>query len=92
VRSSCCPKCGTELEAPADPLVAACDMLVLRALELVGKRIVTRARRGRWEQTNLPWYHAHILWQAAPTHIDAALDEPLRHLRLAHQPEFFGMY
>lgn len=73
--TSRCPSCGREPETPADPMVAACDMLVLRALELVGKRIVTRARRGRWEQTNLPWYHAHILWQADAAQVEAALGD-----------------
>lgn len=56
-------------------MVAACDMLVIRALELLGKRVVTRARRGRWEQTNLPWHQAHILWQADRNQIDAALTD-----------------
>lgn len=50
-------------------------MLVLRALELLGKRIVTRPRRSRWAQTGLPWFQAHILWQADPTQIDAALTD-----------------
>lgn len=68
-----CPTCGQHIERPADPLVAACDMLVVRALELLGKRVVTRARRGRWEQTNLPWHQAHVLWQADGAQVNAAL-------------------
>jgi hypothetical protein len=35
-----CPCCGTVRDVTVDPLVAACDVLVLRALEVVGKRIV----------------------------------------------------
>jgi hypothetical protein len=34
-----CPCCGTVRDVTVDPLVAACDVLVLRALEVVGKRV-----------------------------------------------------
>lgn len=44
-------------------LVAACDVLVLRALELVGKRIV-RAERSRFGRIgDKPFHEAHVLWQ-----------------------------
>lgn len=68
-----CHACGQGQPGLADPLVAACDMLVLRALEVLGKRIVNRARRGQREQTGLPWFQAHVIWQADPGHLDDAL-------------------
>lgn len=59
-----CPCCGTLREIAYDPLVAACDVLVLRALELVGKRLV-RVERARFaELAGRPFYEAHRLWPA----------------------------
>lgn len=44
-------------------LVAACDVLVLRALEVVGKRIV-RVDRSRFKRLGAaPFHHAHLMWQ-----------------------------
>lgn len=58
-----------------DPLVAACDVLVLRALELVGKRIAreTRDRHARLRESGRPFHEAHLLWQADETTIDKGL-------------------
>lgn len=54
-------------------LVAACDVLVLRALELVGKRIV-RADRSRFSRLDgRPFHLAHLLWQPEPDMLDKAL-------------------
>jgi hypothetical protein len=56
-----------------DPLIAASDVLVLRALELVGKRVV-RQDRSRYKRLgNLPWFEAHCLWRVDPTTLDKAL-------------------
>lgn len=69
-----CPCCRQRVEAAgADPLVAACDMLVLRALELVGKRIV-RADRSRYARMgDQPWHEAHLNWQPDPNTVDRGL-------------------
>lgn len=68
-----CDYCGAR-DAVADPLVAACDVLVLRALELVGSRII-RADRSRWSRFgDRPKHEAYLVWQADPDQIDRALD------------------
>lgn len=56
-----------------EPLLAACDMLTLRALELAGKRLVTRSRRTEWQQMSMPWHRAHTVWAASDDVVDAAL-------------------
>jgi hypothetical protein len=78
---SACPVCGayggTSLaEAPA--LLAVCDVLVVRALEQVGKRIVragdrsTRGSRFRQMGTR-PWHEAHTLWKPTADMVDKGL-------------------
>lgn len=58
--------------APA-PLVAACDALVLKALESVGKRLV-RADRARYRVLGTrPFHEAHCLWPASPDVVSKAL-------------------
>ena len=65
-----CSCCGQPVSHEADPLVAAADLLVIRALELVGKRIVHTDRRTRGERAQrladegLAWHEAHTLWPA----------------------------
>lgn len=68
-----CECCGSPAVAESDPLVAACDMLVLRALELIGKRIVRldRSRFGRIGSR--PFHEAHLMWQPDEKAIDQAL-------------------
>ena len=62
----------TEIDGCAQ-LVAACDVLVLRALELLGKRIV-RDDRSRYGRLNgRPWHEAHCLWQPDLAMEDRAL-------------------
>ena len=58
----------------SDPgLLAACDVMVLRALELVGKRIV-RVDRSRYSRLNGRAFHeAHLLWQPDDEMLDKAL-------------------
>lgn len=60
-----CPVCGaysgTTL-AQSSALLAVCDVLVVRALESVGKRIV-RADRSRFKRLgSRPWHYAHTIW------------------------------
>jgi len=59
----------------AQVLVAASDMLVLRALELIGKRIVRdeRSRFQTLQRSGRPFFEAYQIWTPAPTQIDAAL-------------------
>jgi hypothetical protein len=74
-----CSSCGHPVEVPApvdvahESVVAACDMLVLRALELVGSRIV-RFERSRFARLGgRPWHEAHLLWQPDAVMVDKAL-------------------
>jgi hypothetical protein len=54
-------------------LAAACDVLVVRALELIGKRIV-RIERSRFNRLGtLAFHEAHILWQPDKDTLDKAL-------------------
>jgi hypothetical protein len=64
--ASSCPCCGaysgTVLARPP-ALLAVCDVLVIRALEAVGRRIV-RLKRDRFSQMHgRPWHVAHTLWR-----------------------------
>lgn len=70
-----CPCCGTAHVSVGDPLVAVCDVLVLRALELIGKRVV-RFERSRYQRMNgRPWHEAHLLWPADRKAVDQGLAE-----------------
>lgn len=71
-----CPVCGayggtTLQQAPA--LLAVCDVLVVRALELVGKQIV-RAERPRHRILGTrPWHTAHTIWRPEPIMVERGL-------------------
>ena len=74
-----CGECGAhvavpEMGGPSDSIVAACDVLVLRALELVGKRIVRleRSRYGRMQ--GRPWHEVHLLWQPDAQAVEQGLE------------------
>jgi hypothetical protein len=56
-------------------LSAACDMAVIRALELVGKRVARhgRARYGAMTRSGTEWHEAHTVWLPEPSMVDAAL-------------------
>jgi hypothetical protein len=56
-------------------LAAACDMAVLRALELIGKRVarVERSRFGAMQRSGKEWHEAHTVWLPEPQQVDAAL-------------------
>lgn len=70
-----CPCCGTTHVSIGDPLVAVCDVLVLRALELIGKRVV-RFERSRYQRMNgRAWHEAHLLWSPDSKAIDQGLAE-----------------
>lgn len=75
-----CPCCGSSTTAEHDPLVAACDMLVVRALELIGKRVVRldRSRFGR--MGDRPFHEAHLLWQPDEKAIDQGLADAWTHV------------
>lgn len=72
-----------------EPLLAACDMLVLRALEVLGKRTVTRSRRAEWRQMSMPWHRAHTVWRPTRDAVDAALSAAWTDVPLAmrHAPD-----
>lgn len=71
-----CPVCGAYSGATlAQPsaLLAVCDVLVVRALESVGKRIV-RVDRSRFSRMNgKPWHLAHTIWQPDESMMNKAL-------------------
>jgi hypothetical protein len=56
-------------------LAAACDMAVLRALELVGKRVARdgRARYGAMQKSGKGWHEAHTIWRPEGHQVEAAL-------------------
>lgn len=56
-------------------LVAACDLAVLRALELIGRRCAksNRARFGVVAKSGLDWFEVHTVWAPEPRAVDAAL-------------------
>jgi hypothetical protein len=72
-----CPVCGAyggQTLATASPLLAVADVLVVRALEVAGKRIV-RAERSRFRVLGTkPWHVAHTIWRPTPDHVKKSLD------------------
>jgi hypothetical protein len=71
-----CPVCGSysgaSLATPS-PLLAVCDVLVIRALEVAGKRIV-RAERSRFRALGTrPMHVAHTIWRPTPEQVAKAL-------------------
>lgn len=50
-------------------------MAVIRALELVGKRVARdqRSRFGALKRSGKPWHEAHTMWPAEPAQVEAAL-------------------
>lgn len=59
-----CPVCGAyggEMAKPST-MLAVCDVLIVKALEAMGKRIV-RAERSRFSRLGTkPWHLAHTMW------------------------------
>lgn len=72
-----CPVCGTYSINPgaqSSALLGVCDVLVIRALETVGKRIV-RVDRSRFNRKGTtPWHLCHTLWLPPGVMIDKALE------------------
>lgn len=71
-----CPVCGSYTGvtlATSSPLLAVCDVLVIRALEVAGKRIV-RAERSRYRTLGTrPMHVAHTIWPPSPELVNKAL-------------------
>lgn len=59
----CCGAVGGETLARSPALLAVCDVLVVRALETVGKRIVRSDRSRFGQMQGRPWHVAHTLWR-----------------------------
>lgn len=74
---SACPCCGsypsTGLAAPASPLFAVCDVLVVKALEKAGHRIVRQGRNRHQQMNGRPYMMAHTLWRPTPEEVVKAL-------------------
>lgn len=72
-----CPMCGSLtglMLAERSALLAVSDVLVYRALEVVGKRIV-RAERRRFKLLGTsPWHVAHTLWRPDEQTVEKALN------------------
>ena len=71
-----CPVCGAysiTQDGRSSALLAVCDVLVIKALETMGKWIV-RADRSRFRAKGTrPWHVAHTLWQPDDATVDKAL-------------------
>lgn len=71
-----CPVCGAYSmtnDGQSSALVAVCDVLVLKALETMGKRLV-RSDRSRFRTLGTrPWHVAHTMWQPSDTEVTKAL-------------------
>lgn len=71
-----CPVCGAysvQPEEQTSALLAVCDVLVVKALETMGKWIV-RASRPRFRELGTrPWHVAHTLWQPDDHTVSKAL-------------------
>jgi hypothetical protein len=73
-----CPVCGAYSLAPQErhtTLLAVCDVLTLKALEVLGKFIVrdNGARYAILREAGLPFAEAHTLWPAPDNLVDRAL-------------------
>lgn len=72
-----CPVCGARAllpEGASSALVAVCDVLVIKALEKIGKWLTRDNRSGYHVLGGRPWHVAHTIWQ--PT--DATVTKILR--------------
>jgi hypothetical protein len=69
------PRLAARSEPDLRTLAAACDMAVMRALELIGKRVARdgRSRYGSMQRSGRGWHEAHTIWRPEPGHVDAAL-------------------
>jgi len=71
-----CPVCGAYSLAPegqTSALLAVCDVLTYKALEVMGKWIV-RAERSRFRTLGTrPWHVAHTIWPPSEATVNKAL-------------------
>lgn len=71
-----CPVCGAVSLSPeghSSALLAVCDVLVVKALEVMGKRLV-REERARFRVLGArPFYEAHTIWQPTDAMVTKAL-------------------
>lgn len=71
-----CPVCGARSLAPegaSSALLAVCDVLVVKTLETLGKRII-RADRTRFRTFgSRPWHEAHTIWPASRREAEKSL-------------------
>jgi hypothetical protein len=71
-----CACCGAYSLSPAtqsSTLLAVCDVLVIHALEKVGKWIVRIDRSRHNQMGGRPWHTAHSMWRPDEAMIDKAL-------------------
>lgn len=72
-----CPACGAwSLPATAErsALLDVCDVLVLKALDALGRKIVRQPRSRFKEFDGRPWHVAHTQWRPDPKDVDRTLD------------------
>src|SRR3546814_19120160 len=72
-----CPACGAwSLPALAErsALLDVCDVLVLKALDSLGRKIIRQPRSRFKEFGGRPWHVAHTQWRPAVTDVDRTLD------------------
>ena len=72
-----CPACGAwSVPATADraALLDVCDVLVLKALDSLGRKIVRQPRSRFKEFDGRPWHVAHTQWSPDVKDVDRTLD------------------
>lgn len=67
------PQVSASAAVPCDGLECAAHFAVLRALEIVGKRLIARNHRGRYR--DLPAYQLHTVVHVPETDVDRLLDQ-----------------
>ena len=72
-----CPACGAwSLPATAErsALLDVCDVLVIKALDALGRKIVRQPRSRFKEFDGRPWHVAHTRWRPDPKDVERTLD------------------
>lgn len=72
-----CPACGAwSVPATADraALLDVCDVLVLKALDSLGRKIIRQPRSRFKEFDGRPWHVAHTQWRPDVKDVDRTLD------------------
>lgn len=72
-----CPACGAwSLPAVAErsALLDVCDVLVIKALDALGRKIVRQPRSRFKEFDGRPWHVAHTQWRPDPKDVARTLD------------------